>query len=398
MKPLKITCLIVSFFASLTAIGQWATVPSGTTFDLKHIAFSDSLHGYIIAENSPMESVLLETSDGGFTWSPILYNQHFSAIDFLDANTGAVLGRDTIYKTVDGGDNWTMITTNYNGEILFHMIDLHHWIYVRGQHHGYTLDGGYTWTEITHGNSGALPIVATDFQSINDSTFIGVGWYGSRVFKSSDKGFTWSVLASFMNLGLIRSSCFPNPSIGFFTANTGVFKSTDGGVSWQKIDSTLGFDIYCIRYTDANNLYVVGNGGGIAKTSDGGNTWSTDVSGTTLNLNKIILVNGKAIAIGDSGTILMKTNIPIGIENQISTENIITLFPNPTNNELTIQINSAGVFRFELYNTLGEIVLTKTVKDNLNAIDLSVCPKGTYVYKLIAPDKHLIKTGKIIKQ
>lgn len=388
----------------MTARGQWTPISSGTTLNLKQIAFADSLNGFIIAGSSP--SVLLRTTNGGFNWTPVLTNYNFASVYFLNPDTGAVLGKDTIYKTFDGGNSWTMIATTtapFFPVCLFHMNDVNEWIFVHGQFWGFTQDGGNTWTDSSLGNAGILPLVTTDFQFINDTTVIGIGWYHSLTFISTNKGLHWSQLGLFPGGtgGYKWSVCFVSQTIGFATGSYhtySIYKSVNGGINWNIIDSTLGFGINCIRNVDGNNLYGVGTAGGIAKTSDGGQSWITDVSPTTNNLNKIIFINSHtAIAIGDTGTIIMNTTIATGITTLHSTDNLISVFPNPSNNILSIENNSSTLFQFTLYNSLGEKLFEKTLINKKSTIDLSAFSNAVYFYK-VSNDGQVIKSGKIIKQ
>ena len=95
---------------------------------------------------------------------------------------------------------------------------------------------------------------------------------------------------------------------------------------------------------------------------------------------------------------LTLTNIPLGIENSISNENVVSVFPNPSNSELNIQINSTQVFKFTLYNSLGEKIIDTILANRKTTIDLSAYSNDIYFYKLTSADKNLIKSGKLIKQ
>ncbi len=88
---------------------------------------------------------------------------------------------------------------------------------------------------------------------------------------------------------------------------------------------------------------------------------------------------------------------PLGISTINSTDNLVSVFPNPSSNELTIQNNAALPFQFILYNSLGEKCSDKIVSGKTNSIDLSAYSDGIYYYKFISANG-IIKTGKIMKQ
>ena len=95
---------------------------------------------------------------------------------------------------------------------------------------------------------------------------------------------------------------------------------------------------------------------------------------------------------------LTLSNSPSGITNLNTSEDVVSVFPNPSGNELNIQINSTQIFQFTLYNSLGEKIIDKNLKSKTSTIDLSVYSNDIYFYKLSSADKHLIKSGKLIKQ
>jgi len=86
-----------------------------------------------------------------------------------------------------------------------------------------------------------------------------------------------------------------------------------------------------------------------------------------------------------------------GIGNLNSNENLVYVFPNPSNNILNIQNNSAQQVQFTLYNYLGEKIIDKTLTEKTSTINLSAYSNDIYFYR-VNNDKHLMTSGKIIKQ
>ena len=72
------------------------------TVNLKKVHFTDSLTGYICADNS-----VLKTTDAGENWTRLGAGNNFYGIYFLNKNTGWIGGRQKeIRKTTDGGVSW----------------------------------------------------------------------------------------------------------------------------------------------------------------------------------------------------------------------------------------------------------------------------------------------------
>ncbi|MEP7195432.1 MAG: T9SS type A sorting domain-containing protein [Saprospiraceae bacterium] len=94
---------------------------------------------------------------------------------------------------------------------------------------------------------------------------------------------------------------------------------------------------------------------------------------------------------------LVLSNSPLSIKNIIEDEDLVSLFPNPTSNELNFKINSTKLFHLTLYDSKGEKIMDKILSNSSNRIDLSTYSSGIYYYKLIS-DRQQIKCGKIIRQ
>jgi hypothetical protein len=96
------------------------------------------------------------------------------------------------------------------------------------------------------------------------------------------------------------------------------------------------------------------------------------------------------------GTVMMRPvystsmDAELGINEVRNDEFEYTIYPNPTNNYLTINHNSKEFYGVEIYNIQGKLV--QTSKDE--EIDLSNNPAGIYFLKLIGLKS---KNQKIIK-
>ena len=109
-----------------------------------------------------------------------------------------------------------------------------------------------------------------------------------------------------------------------------------------------------------------------------------------------IRIYNRAISAIEVDSLFNESNSTLGI----STSEIgasISVFPNPSSNNVNVVNNSNIALQFTLYNSLGEIVIEKALRSIKSTIDLSANPSGVYFYK-VTSESSLIKTGKIIKQ
>jgi hypothetical protein len=93
---------------------NWTLTPSGTSYQLLSIFFTDSNNGFSCGGNGSINTgVVLKTSDGGLSWTQTSFSGYFGCVRFLNNNLGYLSGGDVpsntsiIMKTIDGGDTWT---------------------------------------------------------------------------------------------------------------------------------------------------------------------------------------------------------------------------------------------------------------------------------------------------
>lgn len=400
--------IILLFSVNSIVVGQWISISSGTKNNLTQIVFGDSATGYVIGKSNLGESIVLKTNDGGYNWFPVMIKKsqfsEMESIGFINKDTGVVIDNDTIYKTNDGGVRWEKIKMSGiigGGGLQFHMNTNTEWFYISGQQFGHTVDGGQTWFSSSKGNSGLLPLKTTDIQFVTEHEVIGFGWYGPTVFKSTDKGLTWNILLSNPVLNQLNSGCFATPSVGFIAAKTStsrIYKSIDSGYNWFVVDSTLSFNINCIRSVNPNVFFGVGGKGGIATSVDGGNQWTIQNSGVNQNLNKIIVLQNKVIAIGDSGTILMNTNIVASTKKEdFNSFNNVHIYPNPASTCIDLSWNADFQnTEVNIFNTVGEKVIGQYTDSSNSQIDISKLQSGLYYMRLKSGNR--LYTQKFIKQ
>jgi hypothetical protein len=85
---------------------------------------------------------------------------------------------------------------------------------------------------------------------------------------------------------------------------------------------------------------------------------------------------------------------PIGIATNDVISKIVSVYPNPTSGQVTIEINHSyvGNISFSLYNTYGEqlrlIQADKTTAVFVKTIDISTLPQGSYILKIQVGEKY----------
>jgi len=212
----------------------------------------------------------------------------FYAVDFIDSNTGWAVGyTHAIYKTNDGGSNWSNanagINTNFNDVVAINS-DIVFFI-------GESGIGGEVWKTTDGGSSFSL-CVQSETNNWTSAYFIdpNIGYVvggNSAILKTVDGGDTWTDKTpdSSINTDDLFGVHFDDSNTGWVVgSNMTILKTTDGGSNWSSHlvddpDSTLSYDsrIYDIHFVDSNTGWAVkqswGNSGTILKTTNGGSTW-----------------------------------------------------------------------------------------------------------------------------
>ncbi|WP_308990543.1 YCF48-related protein [Mariniflexile litorale] len=252
------------------------------------------------------------------TWQPLtnitsnINLQRFDDIHFINETTGwAVNGAyAAVYKTVDGGKNWTMQLNEsmLNGDYYFRTIDfLNENIGFLGTLEGKffkTIDGGTHWTEVT--NISPNPAAICGLASVGTSTIYGCGAYftPAHIIKSTNSGATWQFIDMSANANALVEIYFLTEQVGFVAGRNAngatLLKTSNGGDSWTELynSGTEGEYFWKMQVLESNPNVIFGsiqaavspNLGKLVKSIDGGATWTTHNAPET-NIQAVGFVN-----------------------------------------------------------------------------------------------------------
>jgi photosystem II stability/assembly factor-like uncharacterized protein len=331
MKTL-LRSLIFLLLVYTTAIAQWTI--KQTYSDASYLWHLEAVGDNVLwgAEviNPGVTVAFFKTTDGGNSW----YNDTLEAARVVcmharNATTAYCGIRDLsgiarIIKTTDGGLTWMIQNSAYGNadqwiERVYFFDDNNGFAFgdpIGGYNEIYTTtNGGDKWDRVPNTN---IPLSLANEFAIN-TTWSVVGntiWYplsvwGSnqvRIFKSTDRGYTWTASNSFSSTltDLYPSGIvFKNQMDGIlilsrcYTDNTSaykIFKTIDGGNTWTEMSFTLDIHpafICDIPGTPQGYLITAPLGKvGSAYTFDGGSNWqlienSLDLSLTTFTSSSV---------------------------------------------------------------------------------------------------------------
>jgi len=261
-----------------------------------------------------------------------------NSITFFNADTGIVVGvGGTIFRTVNGGKNWTRIegatgstnTAFSPNEILAEDHNSSRSNLSQGVGivvgNGGTIkrstNMGLTWKTITSNTSQNINGITNDGTNYPEEFVYAVGDSG-LILKSSDDGLTWTQQASGTTEKL-NSVTFFNADTGIAVGNNGaILRTTDGGKLWRALsggstayspNEILAENFNSSRSNINNSVspgngIIVGNGGTILRSTDFGLNWSAVSSGTGSSLLGLAFKDSSLTVVGDNGTVLVSSD------------------------------------------------------------------------------------------
>jgi len=173
-----------------------------------------------------------------------------------------------IWKTTDGGVNWTILTDNLPtlacGDVVVDQIN----------------------PNILYLGTGEL-------------NYSGDSQYGNGIYKSTDAGATWFQVATVSQVGNRCSYMAIDPfnsNIVYMGGNNGIFKSTNAGISWTNMNGGSNVNCVIINPNNSQIIYISNGGtnaGQVLKSTDAGATWTTLAGGLPGSMGRIQLAIAK---------------------------------------------------------------------------------------------------------
>jgi photosystem II stability/assembly factor-like uncharacterized protein len=291
---------------------------SGTIFD-DSVAYTGGLKGYIY-----------KTVNGGIDWTMVGDTANFGAegINDIDAVTAdtvyAVTNKGSVLKTTDGGQTWVKVP-QFTSKALMHVAFASTNVGVVASNLSttvlswYTVDGGNTWTEVSLAEifpSTCSPKKLVSLAAYRPGNFLFGGSYRCKFF-SSDSGKTYARIGDSSSVAInLLTAQIINPNTMITCGDNGLVQlSTDGGASWSDRSIPCSQTINRSAYFLNSEVGIVLSqySGQWFRTINGGITWIPINLWPWIEFSNIVgISNDKLFATGaDGGEIAVSTNLGI---------------------------------------------------------------------------------------
>jgi photosystem II stability/assembly factor-like uncharacterized protein len=279
--------------------------------------------------------------------------------DPADSNT-VYTGYDQIYKSTDGGQNWTAISQNLGN------------------------------------NANHLKIAPSD----SNTMYAAVG---SSLFKTTSGGVSgnWSTLTGFA--GAINSIAIhptnPNKLAIATNSSNKIYVSTDGGATWNSmlydLPSFAALALVWDTTYDEDILYLGMNYGAYYLRANE-TTWTTynsDLPNVQINELEVNSADNKLYA-ATYGRGLLSVNLydPTNLELDEFDASDLEVSPNPSTGLFKLDWKLNKLVTIKIYDTLGKLVFYEKNRDLSQNPEIKLqAPKGLYFLKVNTTNREITK-------
>jgi photosystem II stability/assembly factor-like uncharacterized protein len=373
---------------------------------------------------------LRKSNDGGNNWTPAmngipptlflnfgLYNaNNILYTSFMD------LSGKYLYKSTDGGANWTIVTYPAAGEDIEFWSHSNTAVFTTVNNSLYrSLNSGGAWTDITANLNSAYNYDAPMVFDGTNLYILGINGSGNQIFSSNNDGDSWTPISmsGIPSGGYIATNIFMNGNtlMSFWldpSAGYSYKMCTYTGSNWTSITTTgippnlVSSCLSCggngtyenVWFTNSSNIYFMSNKG-LFMSTDNGTTFAPYNNGFYPGvITKRLTTDGVKLYAATEGNSIWSIIAPLGLNTFVKAESVIDIYPNPAINKVVIKYNediSGANSKLIITDMLGAIVqevalLAGTTQTEVSTVNLK---NGIYFYTVSSSSKKS-ETKKII--
>ncbi len=295
MNKTFVFCLFFFFTSSSIALdAPDLTAMSAVKSPLSHqrLLTNITLIGNKVIAVGERGHIVYSTDGNQWQQANVPVNVLLTSISFADKNLGFATGHDaTILKTMDGGENWTLV--NYQPELDRPLLSIHaqgSYVVAVGAYGLYwqSNDKGESWSISFHDEL----LIEDDRLYLNDIKQNDPAGY------ESEKQY---LLPHFNHVYMQNKGWYLAGEAGFLA------KSTNYGIDWEKIDIDYNGSFFSINETVSKNLIVAGLRGNYFRAEKDGTWKSWNMKGSA-TINDILVVGNTTFLFANSGNLYYSNN------------------------------------------------------------------------------------------
>ncbi|MCX6148804.1 MAG: T9SS type A sorting domain-containing protein [Candidatus Kapabacteria bacterium] len=361
------------------------------------------------------EETLIDTAT--FFNNVFYWPSHLDDIDCIGDDCYAVGDSNFIWKSKDKAKTWVKLETKFTKrhtdggmmikcykDLLLSNFETKYFNYIyNSTDHGLTWDSSKVQISDTIGKFFIENYILID-KNIIKSIVYSYSKDKSFLCSSNDKGKNWSsynytpkriVDLHFFNAnnGLSIGSIQFKDGSSYYSSY--LAKTVDGGKTWTTVLDTnmkLNGGFRKIQFVDDNNGIAFGPFE-LWKTSDGGNSWKKDTSFNEKRFppndgfcsDATLLKDGRILVLNSyRGKLWENNNWVTSVEDNPTTINNISYYPNPCKDYLNIKLESESLAReeLEIYDLMGQNLISQKIESIQTSIDIQKLNTGIYYCKL----------------
>lgn len=364
------------------------TINGGTTWT-EYSPFYNDVNNINIVDNELFARVglfVFNSKDDGISWEKLTrpaefipeniwsYTNYSSGMSFVNKSVGYLIGgpyygQARIYKTTDGGLSWIKKYDFYPMDGISSICFINENVgFVSGGFNNdstyKTIDGGNTWSLVNN-----ISFSKIKFLSNNVGYGIDNSRYVRQLYKTKDAGQTWNVIASYEYD--IDDFYFTDEQNGYLVGGSSLKlqKTTDGGNTWKTYEIPYGwYDL--VKFKNKNIGFIASEYGQIYTTFNGGRSWKSDYK--YLASNDMQFSNDNVYLAGVNGK-LFKSSIQNIPEYVLTTDEVTNISNKSATFNGSVASNSSTInslmFEFSKSANFTQVSYIATSKEHIDPND-----------------------------